>query len=159
VLNGAKEMKRKIVIIGLRLRKQQKAAIRDGSMAGAITQNPVGIVTRRSRRPVKALKGEKLPKIIDTGFYWYDRRTSTSEDRCGSFTTDHGRMRGPSTSVGPSSFPVGKHAKLLCYRLQNKMERHQPDTKGIPWSSCFCVRNPLPALRATAPCSNPDSSM
>lgn len=22
---------------------------------------------------VKALKGEKLPKIIDTGFYWYDK--------------------------------------------------------------------------------------
>jgi ribose transport system substrate-binding protein len=22
---------------------------------------------------VKALKGEKLPKTVDTGFYWYDK--------------------------------------------------------------------------------------
>ena len=74
VLNGAKEMKRKIVIIGYDSGKQQKAAIRDGSMAGAITQNPVGIGYKTVEAAVKALKGEKLPKIIDTGFYWYDKK-------------------------------------------------------------------------------------
>jgi len=73
VLNGAKEMKRKIVIIGYDSGKQQKAAIRDGSMAGAITQNPVGIGYKTVEAAVKALKGEKLPKVIDTGFYWYDK--------------------------------------------------------------------------------------
>ncbi len=73
VLNGAKEMKRKIVIIGYDSGKQQKAAIADGSMAGAITQNPVGIGYKTVEAAVKALKGEKLPKIIDTGFYWYDK--------------------------------------------------------------------------------------
>jgi ribose transport system substrate-binding protein len=26
---------------------------------------------------VKALKGEKLPKITDTGFYWYDKSNIT----------------------------------------------------------------------------------
>jgi ribose transport system substrate-binding protein len=70
VLNGTKEMNRKIVIIGYDSGKQQKAAIRDGSMAGAITQNPVGI----GYKTVKAWKGEMLPKIIDTGFYWYDKK-------------------------------------------------------------------------------------
>jgi len=74
VLNGAKEMKRKIVIIGYDSGKQQKAAIRDGSMAGAITQNPVGIGYKTVEAAVKALKGEKLPKVIDTGFYWYDKK-------------------------------------------------------------------------------------
>src|SRR5215813_434036 len=66
--------KRKIVIIGYDSGKQQKAAIRDGSMAGAITQNPVGIGYKTVEAAVKALKGEKLPKVIDTGFYWYDKK-------------------------------------------------------------------------------------
>ena len=73
VVNGAKEMKRKIVIIGYDSGKQQKDAIKSGEMAGAITQNPVGIGYKTVEAAVKALKGEKLPKIIDTGFYWYDK--------------------------------------------------------------------------------------
>ncbi|MFJ2987580.1 ABC transporter substrate-binding protein [Collimonas sp. NPDC087041] len=73
VLNGVKEMKRKLVVIGFDSGKQQKDAIRDGSMAGAITQNPVGIGYKTVEAAVKALKGEKLPKVIDTGFYWYDK--------------------------------------------------------------------------------------
>ncbi|MBV8625385.1 MAG: ABC transporter substrate-binding protein [Herbaspirillum sp.] len=73
VVNGVKEMKRKIAIIGYDSGKQQKDAIRDGTMAGAITQNPVGIGYKTVEAAVKAIKGEKLPKIIDTGFYWYDK--------------------------------------------------------------------------------------
>jgi len=73
VVNGAREMKRKIVIVGYDSGKQQKDAIRSGVMAGAITQNPVGIGYKTVEAAVKALKGEKLPKIIDTGFYWYDK--------------------------------------------------------------------------------------
>src|SRR6266700_3791882 len=73
VVNGAKEMKRKLVIVGYDSGKQQKDAIRDGSMAGAITQNPVGIGYKTVEAAVKALKGEKLPKVIDTGFFWYDK--------------------------------------------------------------------------------------
>ncbi|WP_211452583.1 ABC transporter substrate-binding protein [Collimonas antrihumi] len=73
VLNGVKEMKRKLVVVGYDSGKQQKDAIRDGSMAGAITQNPVGIGYKTVEAAVKALKGEKLPKVIDTGFYWYDK--------------------------------------------------------------------------------------
>jgi ribose transport system substrate-binding protein len=75
VLNGAKETGRKIVVIGYDSGKQQKAAIRDGSMAGAITQNPVGIGYKTVEAAVKALKGEPLPKIIDTGFFFYDKAT------------------------------------------------------------------------------------
>jgi ribose transport system substrate-binding protein len=73
VLNGAKEMKKKIVIIGYDSGKQQKEAIASGEMAGAITQNPVGIGYKTVEAAVKALKGEKLPKVIDTGFYYYDK--------------------------------------------------------------------------------------
>ena len=73
VANGVREMKRKIVIIGYDSGKQQKDAIRDGSIAGSITQNPVGIGYKTVEAAVKALKGEKLPKVIDTGFFWYDK--------------------------------------------------------------------------------------
>ena len=73
VVNGAREMNRKIVIVGYDSGKQQKQAIRDGVMAGAITQNPVGIGYKTVEAAVKALKGEKLEKVIDTGFYYYDK--------------------------------------------------------------------------------------
>ncbi|MGJ7528070.1 ABC transporter substrate-binding protein [Variovorax sp. GB1P17] len=75
VVNGVREMKRngKVVIIGYDSGKQQKNAILDGSMAGAITQNPVGMGYKTVEMAVKAIKGEKLPKIVDTGFFWYDK--------------------------------------------------------------------------------------
>ena len=73
IVNAVKETRHKIVIVGYDSGKLQKDAIRDGTMAGAITQNPVGIGYKTVEAAVKALKGEKLPKIIDTGFYWYDK--------------------------------------------------------------------------------------
>ena len=44
-------------------------------MAGAITQNPVGIGYETVKAAVAAAKGEKVEKNIDTGFYWYDKAT------------------------------------------------------------------------------------
>ena len=73
VVNAVRETHRKVVVIGYDSGKQQKDAIRDGIEAGAITQNPVGIGYKTVEAAVKALKGEKLPKVIDTGFYWYDK--------------------------------------------------------------------------------------
>ena len=73
VINAVRETHRKIVAIGYDSGKQQKDAIRDSTEAGAITQNPVGIGYKTVEAAVKALKGEKLPKVIDTGFYWYDK--------------------------------------------------------------------------------------
>jgi ribose transport system substrate-binding protein len=73
IVNAARETKRKVVIVGYDSGKAQKDAVRDGIEAGAITQNPVGIGYKTVEAAVKALKGEKLPKVIDTGFYWYDK--------------------------------------------------------------------------------------
>jgi ribose transport system substrate-binding protein len=73
VVNGVRESKRKLVVIGYDSGKLQKQAIMDGTMAGAITQNPVGIGYKTVEAAVKTLKGEPVPKIIDTGFYWYDK--------------------------------------------------------------------------------------
>lgn len=74
VVNGARELgKTDLVIIGYDSGTQQKQAIRDGLMAGAITQNPVGIGYETVVAAVKASKGETVEKNIDTGFFWYDK--------------------------------------------------------------------------------------
>jgi ribose transport system substrate-binding protein len=74
---GVKESGKKVVLIGYDSGKEQKADITSGLMAGAITQNPVGIGKCVVESAVKALKGETLPKKIDTGFYWYDKTNMT----------------------------------------------------------------------------------
>lgn len=74
VVNAVREMKRSgVVVVGFDSGKQQKDAIASGALAGAITQNPVGIGYRTVEAAVKALKGEALPKTLDTGYYWYDK--------------------------------------------------------------------------------------
>jgi ribose transport system substrate-binding protein len=74
---GVKESGKKLVLIGFDSGKEQKDAIKSGEMLGAITQNPVGIGKCVVDSAVKALKGETLPKVIDTGFYWYDKSNIT----------------------------------------------------------------------------------
>jgi ribose transport system substrate-binding protein len=74
---GVKESGKKLVLIGYDSGKEQKDAIKSGEMLGAITQNPVGIGKCVVDSAVKALKGETLPKVIDTGFYWYDKTNIT----------------------------------------------------------------------------------
>lgn len=74
VVNGVREMNRDgIVVIGYDSGAQQKQAIRDGLMAGAITQNPIGIGYETVKAAVAAAKGEKVPETIDTGFFYYDK--------------------------------------------------------------------------------------
>jgi ribose transport system substrate-binding protein len=75
VLNGVKELGKngKIVVIGYDSGQAQIDAIKSGVEAGAITQNPIGIGAKCVEAAVKAIKGETLPKTIDTGFYWYDK--------------------------------------------------------------------------------------
>ncbi|TNC74962.1 ABC transporter substrate-binding protein [Rubellimicrobium roseum] len=73
VVNGVREMNaQNITVIGFDSGTQQKEAIRSGLMAGAITQNPVGIGYETVRAAVAAAKGETVEPVIDTGFYWYD---------------------------------------------------------------------------------------
>lgn len=82
VLNAVKELRKqgKIVVIGYDAGKQQKDAVRSGVMAGAISQDPVGIGYKCVEAAVKAIKGEKVPKTIDTGFKWYDKTNIDSPE-------------------------------------------------------------------------------
>ncbi len=82
VLNAVKELKKEgsIVVIGYDSGKQQIDAIKSGVEAGAITQDPIGIGYKCVESAVKAIKGESLPKSIDTGFHWYDKTNVDSAD-------------------------------------------------------------------------------
>jgi len=70
---GKKEVNSDIVVIGYDSGAAQIAAVRDGTIDGAITQNPVGMGYKTVEAAVKAIKGEKVEKFIDTGFFYYDK--------------------------------------------------------------------------------------
>ena len=74
VLNGVTELGREgdIVVIGYDSGQQQMDAIRAGTEAGAITQDPIGIGYKAVEAAVMAIRGEEVPPVIDTGFHWYD---------------------------------------------------------------------------------------
>ncbi|HHY56096.1 MAG TPA: ABC transporter substrate-binding protein [Chloroflexi bacterium] len=82
VLNAVTELGKEgqIVVIGYDSGKQQKEAVRSGVMAGAITQNPIGIGYKCVEAAVKAINGEPVDKVIDTGFFWYDATNMDSEE-------------------------------------------------------------------------------
>jgi ribose transport system substrate-binding protein len=81
VVKGVEESGAKgITIVGFDSGKAQIDAIKDGTMLGAITQNPVGMGQQLVQAAVKAIKGESLPKVIDTGYYWYDKNNIDSPE-------------------------------------------------------------------------------
>lgn len=82
VINAVTEMKKEgqIVVVGFDSGKAQIDAIKNGTMAGAITQNPVGIGYETVKAAVAAIKGEKVEPQIDTGFYWYDKNNIDSDE-------------------------------------------------------------------------------
>src|SRR5437867_7743171 len=81
-LNGLKESGKsgKVTVIGYDSGQQQMDAIRGGTEAGAITQDPIGIGFKCVEAAVNALKGQTLPKNIDTGFKYYDKTNIDNPD-------------------------------------------------------------------------------
>ena len=74
VIKGVQESGKKgITIIGFDSGQAQIDAIKSGVMAGAVTQNPIGIGKEVVVNAMKAIKGETPPKVVDTGYYWYDK--------------------------------------------------------------------------------------
>ena len=60
-------------------RRSEIDAINGGTMAGAITQNPVGIGAKCVEAAAMALQGLEVPEKIDTGFLWADAETIETE--------------------------------------------------------------------------------
>ena len=66
--SGAKDNK----VDGFDSGKTQIEAIRDGRMAGAITQSPVKMGYETVVAAIRAVNNIEQPKVIDSGFAWYD---------------------------------------------------------------------------------------
>jgi ribose transport system substrate-binding protein len=74
VAKGIQESgKQGIVAVGFDSGQAQIDAIKSGTLAGSITQNPIGIGQAVVKAAIKAIHGKKQPTFIDTGFYWYDK--------------------------------------------------------------------------------------
>ncbi|MFT4108804.1 ABC transporter substrate-binding protein [Propionicimonas sp.] len=68
-----------VKLVGFDSGQAQIDAITAGTMAGAITQNPVGMGEAVVQAAVDAINGKTLEKTIDTGFYWYDKSNIADE--------------------------------------------------------------------------------
>src|SRR2546430_8972040 len=82
VLNGVKESNKtgKVVVIGYDSGQQQMDAIRAGTEAGAITQDPIGIGFKSVEAAYKVLNKQSGPEQHDTGFPWYDKTNIAAPD-------------------------------------------------------------------------------
>jgi len=69
-----------LTVIGFDSGQGQIDAIKNGQMLGAVTQDPIGMGKALVDAAVKANRGEQLPKVIDTGFYWYDQSNIDSAE-------------------------------------------------------------------------------
>ncbi|WP_029192721.1 substrate-binding domain-containing protein [Paenibacillus harenae] len=81
VVNAVTELGKqgKITVIGYDSGKLQMDAIKNGTMAGAITQDPIGIGYWSVKAAVQAINGEQVEPVIDTGFHWYDKTNMDSD--------------------------------------------------------------------------------
>jgi ribose transport system substrate-binding protein len=69
----------KLTIVGFDSGKAQIDAIKNGTMAGAITQNPIGIGEEVVQAAYDIIKGKTPEKVIDTGYFWYDKDNMDDE--------------------------------------------------------------------------------
>jgi ribose transport system substrate-binding protein len=67
-----------VKLIGFDSGKQQIANIKSGLQTGAITQSPMGIGAKTVEALVNYVRNKTVPKnLIDTGFYYYDKKNIT----------------------------------------------------------------------------------
>ena len=80
IVQGAEETGKDVTIVGFDSGKTQIDAIKGGTEAGAVTQSPVKIGYYTVKAAVAALNGAELPKVIDSGFAWYDKTNIDSAE-------------------------------------------------------------------------------
>ncbi|MDC4232117.1 ABC transporter substrate-binding protein [Actinomyces sp. B33] len=80
VIQGANESGKEVTVVGFDSGKTQLAAIRDGSQAGAVTQAPKLMGYKTVTAAIQAINNIALPKVIDSGFAWYDKTNIDSDE-------------------------------------------------------------------------------
>ena len=81
VVQAAQETgKSDLAVIGFDSGKTQINAIKDGTQTGAVTQAPVLMGYKTVTAAIQAVNKIPLPKIIDSGFAWYDKSNIDSAD-------------------------------------------------------------------------------
>lgn len=61
----------KVTLVGVDSGKAQQQYIRDKVVAGSVSQNPYQIGYKTIENAIKDLKGEKIPKVVNSGCFWY----------------------------------------------------------------------------------------
>ena len=80
IVQGVAESGKDVTVVGFDSGKTQIDAIKAGTEAGAVTQSPVKIGYYTVKAAVAALNGAELPKVIDSGFAWYDKTNIDNAD-------------------------------------------------------------------------------
>ena len=69
-----------LTVVGFDSGQAQIDAINNGLMAGAITQDPIGIGADAVQAAYDVIQGETPEKVIDTGYFWYDKTNIDAAD-------------------------------------------------------------------------------
>lgn len=69
-----------LIVVGFDSGQTQLNAIRDGQQAGAVTQAPVLMGYETVVAAIRAIHGQELPEVIDSGFQWYDASNMDDPD-------------------------------------------------------------------------------
>ncbi|QWW19968.1 ABC transporter substrate-binding protein [Schaalia sp. 19OD2882] len=81
VIQAQNEVKKPgLTVIGFDSGKTQIAAIKDGTQAGAVTQAPVKMGYTTVKAAIQAINGQTLPKIVDSGYAWFDKTNIDSDE-------------------------------------------------------------------------------
>ena len=80
IVQGVAESGKDVTVVGFDSGKTQIDAIKGGTEAGAVTQSPVKIGYYTVKAAVVAINKGELPKVIDSGFAWYDKTNIDSPE-------------------------------------------------------------------------------
>lgn len=80
IVQGVAESGKDVTVVGFDSGKTQIDAIKAGTEAGAVTQSPVKIGYYTVKAAVVAINKGELPKVIDSGFAWYDKTNIDNAD-------------------------------------------------------------------------------
>jgi ribose transport system substrate-binding protein len=83
IVNAVKELglqPGQLTVVGFDSGQAQIDAIKSGLMAGAITQDPMGIGRCTVESAVAAVNGDSMDEVQDTGSFWYDKSNVDSDE-------------------------------------------------------------------------------